>query len=50
LPVNLGNTVKKGPRKSVHSESFGPKSGHDFKAKVVPKAEDAKGRIRDKLN
>lgn len=50
LPVPLANK-KKGPRASVSAESFGTwNKKSDFKARVVPKSEESKNKIREKLS
>ena len=43
--------AKKGPRASVSAEAFGTWNQKGaFKPKVVPKTEEAKSAIREKLN
>mmetsp|Transcript_15610 Transcript_15610/g.10985 ORF Transcript_15610/g.10985 Transcript_15610/m.10985 type:complete len:234 (+) Transcript_15610:356-1057(+) len=50
LPVPLANK-NKGPRASVSAESFGSwNKKSDFKARVVPKSEESKQKIREKLS
>eukprot|EP00356_Strombidium_inclinatum_P016573 CAMPEP_0170494834 /NCGR_PEP_ID=MMETSP0208-20121228/14861_1 /TAXON_ID=197538 /ORGANISM="Strombidium inclinatum, Strain S3" /LENGTH=417 /DNA_ID=CAMNT_0010770937 /DNA_START=22 /DNA_END=1272 /DNA_ORIENTATION=- len=50
LPEQLAKRQAKGPRQSVSAEAFGQfNKKEDFKARVVPKSEQAKEAIMDKI-
>jgi len=47
----IANKKNKGPRVSVSAEAYGMwNRKEDFKARVIPKSEDSKNAIREKLN
>jgi cAMP-dependent protein kinase regulator len=50
LPVKLDNKFKK-PRSSVSAEAFGQwNKKEEFKAKVVPKSDETKNKIMQRLS
>ena len=50
LPQTIKPMEKKGPRSSVSAEAFGTwNKKEDFKARVIEKSEDTKGKILHRL-
>jgi len=50
LPVDLAKVAKRGPRASVSAEAFGlHNKKENFKARVIPKSQEAKEAIMDKI-